>query len=113
MLKEGGQSKPIVRSRLQEIYSPIPSQSEDELKLKAPVYNDKGRLADFSSRNYVYFTLRSLVNSYNDGDDLPEGNYSIDSSKNELLTSKLKQPFYDKSTCNMITRSKLSSNNNK
>ena len=29
----------------------------------------------------------------------------------ERLTSKLKQPFYNKSTSNMITRSKLSTNN--
>ena len=46
VLKEG-QSIPIVRSGLQEIYSPVPSLSVEELMLKAPVYNDKGRLVDF------------------------------------------------------------------
>ena len=56
VLKEG-QSIPIVRSGLQEIYSPIPSLSEEELKLKAPVYNDKGRLIDFSSRKDVDFSV--------------------------------------------------------
>ena len=48
-----------------------------------------------------------LVNKYDEGDDLPEGNSTLDSSD---LTSKLKQPFYNKPISNMVTRSKSSSN---
>ena len=45
VLKEG-QSIPIVRSGLQEIYSPVPTMSEEELKEKSLVYNAEGRLID-------------------------------------------------------------------
>ena len=79
--------------------------------MKAPVYYDKGRLIDFSSKKDANLTLRSLVNSSDDGFDLTKGKSFFDSSEMERLTSKLKQPFYNKSTRNMITRSKLSSNN--
>ena len=89
VLKEG-KSIPIVRSSLQEIYSPILTMSGKELKGKAPVYNEKEILIDFSSRKDANFTLRSLVNSYDDGDDPPKINFTLDSSENERLNSKFK-----------------------
>ena len=37
LVSKEGQSIPVVRSGLQEIFSPVPTMSEEVLKTKAPV----------------------------------------------------------------------------
>lgn len=88
VLKEGD-SIPVVRCGLQHVQPNVARMSDEEVQQKLPTYDEDGRLIDFFSRKDQDFSLVSIVDSYEKGEDIPEGesSLSLDSMEIQRLTS--------------------------